>query len=324
MSHQHRAGRLGITLVELLVVIAIIGTLVGLLLPAVQTARESARRSSCTNNLKQIGIAIHNFENGNRAFPAGHKHDSGANSAWGWGVFILPHLEIQEVYDLINPMTNSPNSSCSNLKNNPTDPRAMALQQTLPVYRCASDRTKSLNDLSNFGAVLNIASSQYLATSNYVASAGDGRYNSSGTSFGPQTNNDSFGAMHGMTGTHLGRRVKDFTDGLSKTFLAGERCGASSLASALSGDGSFAAVWFGNGQSDKGTSVDSAGRCYGRTNSVVALNEFFSSSQNGKFFNSGHSGGVTFVNCDGSVAFMDDSTPPDILKALGNRQDGSP
>jgi prepilin-type N-terminal cleavage/methylation domain-containing protein len=117
MAWRRMTGAAGFTLVELLVVIAIIGTLVGLLLPAVQTARESARRSTCTNNLKQIGVAIHNFESANKAFPAGHKHDSGGNSAWGWGVYILPFLEQQEIFDLINPMANTPNSSCSNLRN---------------------------------------------------------------------------------------------------------------------------------------------------------------------------------------------------------------
>jgi prepilin-type N-terminal cleavage/methylation domain-containing protein len=324
MAGRRRAGVTGFTLVELLVVIAIIGTLVGLLLPAVQTARESARRSTCTNNLKQIGVAIHNFESANKAFPAGHKHDAGGNSAWGWGVYILPFLEQQEIFDLINPMANTPNSSCSNLRNNPTDPRAMALQRSLPGYRCPSDLTKALNELSNFGSLLLVSNSHFLATSNYVASVGDGRYNSSGTSFGPQNANDSFGAMHGMAGTHIGRKIKDFTDGLSKTFLVGERCGAVSVADAQAGNGSYAGVWFGNGESQKGTSVDGAGRCYGRTNSSVLLNEFATAGQNGKFFNSAHSGGVMFVDCDGSVAFMDDATPPEMLKALGNRQDGAP
>jgi prepilin-type N-terminal cleavage/methylation domain-containing protein len=72
-GHRSRNRRTGFTLVELLVVIAIIGTLVGLLLPAVQAARESARRSSCQNNLKQIGVALHNYHDATRGFPKGNR-----------------------------------------------------------------------------------------------------------------------------------------------------------------------------------------------------------------------------------------------------------
>src|SRR5438477_1471476 len=84
------------TLVELLVVIAIIGMLVALLLPAVQAARESARRSQCTNNLKQLGVAMHNYADTYRgAFPVG-----GYNYGWGtWLVGLLPYIEQQNLYE---------------------------------------------------------------------------------------------------------------------------------------------------------------------------------------------------------------------------------
>ena len=80
-------------------VIAIIGILVGLLLPAVQAAREAARRMSCSNNLKQIGLAFHNYESGNKKFPPAYIADikgvqaSREQSLWGWGAFILPYIE---------------------------------------------------------------------------------------------------------------------------------------------------------------------------------------------------------------------------------------
>ncbi len=104
-----RKGKLGFTLVELLVVIAIIGVLVALLLPAVQAAREAARRIACTNNLKQIGLALHNFHDAYKTFPAGGI-DNGANPAaqrfnvpsgveHGWLVFLLPFLEQQPLYE---------------------------------------------------------------------------------------------------------------------------------------------------------------------------------------------------------------------------------
>src|SRR6187551_794481 len=86
--------RRAFTLVELLVVIAIIGVLVALLLPAVQSAREASRRIKCSNNLKQIGLAMHNYHDTHLAFPAGAR----VLNNLSWNVFILPHLEQQALY----------------------------------------------------------------------------------------------------------------------------------------------------------------------------------------------------------------------------------
>src|SRR5947209_803859 len=96
-------SRPGFTLIELLVVIAIIGVLVGLLLPAVQQVREAASRMSCQNNLKQIGLALHNYESSNRRFPAGYLSTPGVASrdaqtgdwgpGWSWLAILLPYVE---------------------------------------------------------------------------------------------------------------------------------------------------------------------------------------------------------------------------------------
>jgi prepilin-type N-terminal cleavage/methylation domain-containing protein len=97
-SHHLRA----FTLVELLVVIAIIGILVAMLLPAVQAAREAARRMQCSNNLKQMGLALHNYNTANRVFPSGSRsHYSDTSWTWGhaWGVAILPFCEQTNLYD---------------------------------------------------------------------------------------------------------------------------------------------------------------------------------------------------------------------------------
>src|SRR5688572_26000357 len=103
--------RSAFTLVELLVVIAIIGVLVALLLPAVQTARESARRMKCSNQLKQFGLALHNYHDTHNSFPAGHMFrgifdgnatDAQGGSGFGWGTAILPYIEQLSLYNQFN------------------------------------------------------------------------------------------------------------------------------------------------------------------------------------------------------------------------------
>ena len=132
----------GFTLIELLVVIAIIAILIALLLPAVQQAREAARRTQCRNNLKQIGLALHNYHDTFRLFPPGVIRDGQNNSeAWGWTVFILPFLEQANLYNQLDPDTYRLRDLLAGL--NPTYPaptaNAAILQNPLSVFICPSD-----------------------------------------------------------------------------------------------------------------------------------------------------------------------------------------
>src|ERR1044072_9093438 len=114
-----KRSRNGFTLVELLVVIAIIGILVALLLPAVQAARDSARRSQCTNNLKQIAIAILNYEGSKKRFPAGSTTKGGTRDGpyWStWSIDILPYIEEEGLYSLWNPKFVLENANNTKLK----------------------------------------------------------------------------------------------------------------------------------------------------------------------------------------------------------------
>ena len=120
MNAVNRSARRGFTLIELLVVIAIIAILIALLLPAVQQAREAARRTTCRNNLKQLGLALHNYHDVHRTFPAGYysyptRDGSGpawanidpqtwdAAPGWGWGTMLLPYLDQANVANRLDP-----------------------------------------------------------------------------------------------------------------------------------------------------------------------------------------------------------------------------
>ncbi|MEM8735280.1 MAG: DUF1559 domain-containing protein, partial [Planctomycetota bacterium] len=142
-------SRRGFTLVELLVVIAIIGILVGLLLPAVQAAREAARRMQCSNNLKQLALACHNYESAHRAFPYAftpaitpyaRNADNNNQESWGWGALILPFIEQTNLYQQLGVTDYSLRALIAN--ENPSIANTVArplLETGLDAFICPSD-----------------------------------------------------------------------------------------------------------------------------------------------------------------------------------------
>jgi len=153
-----RAGR-GFTLIELLVVIAIIAVLIALLLPAVQAAREAARRAQCTNNLKQIGLALHNYLTTVGVFPPGrfNSYVPGAGNCWGAYSQLLPELDQAAIFNAFN-FNLAPDSTSSALAN------STGFQTFLTPLLCPSDSSPELIDVGG----------PLFATHNYDLSTGSG------------------------------------------------------------------------------------------------------------------------------------------------------
>ena len=203
MSRPARRSPPGFTLVELLVVIAIIGTLVGLLVPAVQSAREAGRRATCNNHLKQVGLAIVNYQTLRQIFPCGR--DTRDPSGVSWAFRLLPFMEQKAVSDAYDPSVRVDD-----------DKNAVAMRTPVETFFCPSRRGSS-ND-RNFDnndqppLVTGVA-----AGGDYGANAGS-YYNyfvSPGAGFDPL----QAGPIH----TFSKVQPRQVTDGLSRTFAVGER-----------------------------------------------------------------------------------------------------
>jgi len=206
-----RSGRSfrGFTLVELLVVIAIIGTLVGLLLPAVQSARESARRAACSNKLKQLGLAMHNFLSARQSFPSNRWSPNPGTSWNNWETLsaqyaILPFLEETSLYERINATLSASNSSGM----------YALIRSRVPAFGCPSDAT----------------SGSFWGPSNYAWCVGSGVYaipnRTQATGFmhveARGSNNTSGSPRTEPVASWPGFEPSDFTDGMSNTIMASE------------------------------------------------------------------------------------------------------
>ena len=278
---QRTKHRRGFTLIELLVVIAIIAILIALLLPAVQQAREAARRSTCKNNLKQIGLALHNYHETFGTFPPActftiRRPNRRNEAAWGWGTYILPHMEQGPLYNQLGVNTRT----LERVVRNGSLRRLMQTQ--LPVYLCPSDDSSPLNNRRRFRSDRNFQA----ATSNYVGNHGCRWARVRQT-------RDSRGIF--ATPRSHTVRIRDITDGTSNTIAVGERV--------FERPRCRAAVWVGihdyNNTGIRGLQM------------ILAIgNARINDPSTGRCrrgYSSKHAGGAQFLFCDGRVRFLSDS-----------------
>jgi len=204
--------RSAFTLVELLVVIAIIGVLVALLLPAVQAAREAARRSSCTNNMKQLGIALHNHHDTFNRFPPGCAADQQpfgvASGSWGssWKVYILPYVEQTAMYDKWIFQSSSGYSHASNM--------SYTNRIKIATYRCPSTVLPDFYNASH-----NAGAFQMLTSYTGIA----GAYSSSAPFNNCGSGSHGYTAEDGVLFANSKQNMSSLTDGTSNTIMVGEQ-----------------------------------------------------------------------------------------------------
>lgn len=318
-------SRKGFTLIELLVVIAIIAILVALLLPAVQQAREAARRSSCKNNLKQIGLALHNYHDTHSVFPPGSFGT--ASPMPNWRVHIWPYLEQGALFDAMDFTSAGRSFNASST----TSPNTIAMQgHVIPVYVCPSSPLQTnatpRNATSNTMQIqvpmyVGVAGGSIGTAAEFPAGNVVGIYN---TRYGGNiyTNN-------GMLQWNEITRMRDCTDGTSNTLIVAEQSGmvnkndirsgyyggyiGSTFTTKVNSSADPAADWWGTGLSSLRHRINA------NTDTASGMANTYNSNT---VWNSFHAGGTQTLLTDGSVRFITENIDMNTLLCLSARNDG--
>jgi len=289
---------------------------IGMLLPAVQQVREAARRSACSNNIRQIALAVHNYESALGVFPPGfvtvdpsESDSSGTvDSLWGWNAMIFPQLELQNASDILDVRSTFLSDAASDL----VPGQLEVLQTNYPVFRCPSDSAPDLNNAHDNGGINHgIANASgedvEVATSNYVGS---------NNSFISNTNrhvvlerNTDSPSPNGVFFDNSEIGFQDIFDGSSNTVMFGERTwelpnpiGDAFLPRASN---CFGFDMFANNGS---VFLTRAARVVlGNGSGGINLTTGSFPVKAARGFSSNHLGGVLFAFCDGSTRFVSDN-----------------
>ncbi|MDZ4849396.1 MAG: DUF1559 domain-containing protein [Pirellulaceae bacterium] len=293
-------SRSAITLVELLVVIAIIGILISLVLPAIQQAREAARRIQCGSGLRQMGIALLNFEHAHKVFPPGAKTSTSLSSSerFFWSGQILPDVEQSSLWASIDPDLSWRIPGTGNYK---------ALQSMLPLFRCPSAVAPSRQN----HLVIDRVPCTYLACISGLV----GR-ESAQSPGDPQISDPE---MDGIFYVNSETRHSDILDGTSTTIMVGE---ALYLEKILGLDYNNVTQlvdhWaIGSPMSGNNEISESLGSTASPINAWMKKNVFIEDVELG--FSSRHPGGAQVIFADGHLQFIQQNIDPDTWSAMGTR-----
>jgi len=336
-THMTRTYPKGFTLVELLVVIAIIGILVALLLPAIQAAREAARRAQCQNNLKQMTLALLNFQDTQKEFPRGaYTGNLKSNEdGLGWATKILPYIEEQALYDKL--VHNGITSGGFSYDGNPWQPGIFQIayaggtgmipggETVLTAFRCPSVDLLNRVPTSSSGIVLRNTG---YGVSHYKASRGycdRGMYWRQGEGFSPEVCQDidmnGDGVLEPVTQDKMTRvRIQDVLDGTSKTIAVGE------AAYVYNSDLKDYPIWMGTAKEDGSIlfKTESPINCNisGKRVFPMSADEINQMTGGDDCAFSWHQSGAFFGFVDGSVHFLTENMELRFFAMLGDRMDG--
>lgn len=312
MSQIQSRNRKAFTLVELLVVIAIIGILIAMLLPAVQAAREAARRMQCSNNLKQIGLALQNYHAAHQTFPYGNLRTKAESYGFSWWVRILPYTELSTIYDMLDHDSaligwSGHAAGAGNPHNHD-----VLFELTFPFGRCPS-------------SPLNIFSYQYAQSFSptYAGIAGSSEHPTATFSPGG-TGKRSLG---GVLIPDDGVKISEVTDGTSNTMAVAETSDWCRDANGKKEDCRCDCI---HGFQMSGNNSSSDHRTFNLTTVMHRINEksinaygVAGNCGNNRPIQSAHSGGANSVLVDGSVRFLNEEMNIRVFRDLADRDDGN-
>ncbi|MCA8996413.1 MAG: DUF1559 domain-containing protein [Planctomycetaceae bacterium] len=322
---RRRNSHRGFTLIELLVVIAIIAILIALLLPAVQQAREAARRTQCKNNMKQMGLALHNYHDVSKTFPAAlissGRYNSGtyySNGNWvmdvtGWQM-LLPYLDQAPLYNQFDTNQRSVDANAYSLTAAPLNTNNQRLVETaIPMLECPSHPEAGPAG-STYPTPFYTRTAETRRTSYAFCTGVFTDYNAPWQIYKSDYRQGAFG-------NDQAARIRDFTDGTSNTSVIGESWGGGSYhTSSAYGPWGLSGIHtsihgrvVSQGLGSNGCTDPSLNVCYtfGNAPALYHINADYSQNGSGKTyawgFGSGHTGGAQFLMGDGSVRFFSEN-----------------